>query len=155
MRKQNVLQKKHLHLYSIQISSTPKTSSYSMRNILKWKSRASEHEVGRWKYNFHLQRTFQLNSTTTICYVPCPTLATSQLKTCWRCGPCPPGSSDLHAEAGHRERSLRSTRARWAHTGLFSPPPPPAENDLVQNIYSTKIGKFCSSDVWKTDSAIL
>lgn len=45
MGKQNVLQKKHLHLYSIQISSTPKTSSYSMWNILKWKSRASEHEV--------------------------------------------------------------------------------------------------------------
>lgn len=73
MRKQNVLQRKRLCLYSIQISSSPKTPSYSMWHIFKWKSKAREHDVGRRKRNFSLGGE-PFNSKMTIGYVPGPTL---------------------------------------------------------------------------------
>lgn len=132
MRKQNVLQRKRSHLYSIQIPSTPKTSSCSMWNILKRKSKARKHEVGRGKHNFHWWQASQFK------------VRYHSLKWAWSClsspwmvmdeevpkgWPLPPGISGGHPEAslvGAPEEADMLRASHWcsAHTGLFSPSTP-------------------------------
>lgn len=154
MRKQNVPQRKFLHLYSIHISKTPKTSSCSMWSIFKWKSKAKEHEEGRRKILLTGREPSSPNSEITSC-VPGSTLATIMGKDIQKLWSLPFGGSwYAHWNLAQQSstRIPRRSQQGSTHTGLFSPLSPPGPRLPSAQPHGLPVGQqACVLDVCFTN----